>query len=79
MMTRKVMKTVAADARRNLLEQLYPLAAHRWLNIGETGDVAAGPWKARNEATADRIGNGRENDGDGARLLQQTRSSRSVM
>ena len=41
--------------------------------IGETGDVAARPRKARDEAAADRIGNARENDGDGARLLQQRR------
>jgi hypothetical protein len=27
------------------------------------------PWEARDEAAADRIGNGRENNGDGARLL----------
>ena len=59
------------DARRNLLEQLQPLARHRALESGETGDVAARPRKARDEAAADRIGNDRENDGDGARLLQQ--------
>jgi hypothetical protein len=37
----------------------------------KTGDVAARLREARDEAAADRIGNRRENDGDGARLLQQ--------
>src|SRR4029453_16669878 len=59
------------DARRNLLEQLHPPAGHRRLYKSETGDVAARPREARDEAAADRIGNGRENDGDGVRLLQQ--------
>src|SRR5215475_8964503 len=43
-------------ARRNLLEQLQPLAAQRSFKIDETGDVAAWPRQARNEASADRIG-----------------------
>jgi hypothetical protein len=34
---------------------------------------AARPLQARNEAAADRIGNDRENDGDGTRLLHQRR------
>ena len=34
--------------------------------------------KARDEAAADRIGNVRENDGDGARLLQHRRSGGCV-
>ena len=63
-----------ADARRNLLEQLQPLAGYRRLEHGETGDVTARPREARDEAAADRIGNDRENDRDGARLLQQSRS-----
>ena len=37
----------------------------------KTGDVAARAREARDEAAADRVGNDRENDGDGARLLQQ--------
>ena len=45
------------DARRNLFEQLQPLAGHRRLHIDETGDVAAWPRQARDEAAADRIGN----------------------
>src|ERR1700730_14742923 len=60
-----------SDARCNLLEQLHPLAGHRRLNTGEAGDVAAWSWKARHEAAANRIGNGRENNRDGVRLLQQ--------
>ena len=61
------------DARRNLLEQLQPLAGHRRLHIRKASDVAARPRKARDEAAADRIGKSRENDRDGARLLQQSR------
>jgi hypothetical protein len=57
------------NARRDLLEQLQPLAGHRRLHSSETSDVAARPRKARDEAAADRINNGRENDGDGACLL----------
>ena len=59
--------------------QLQPLAGHRRLDIGEAGDVAARPRKARNETAADRIGNDYENYGDGARLLQQTRRGGCVM
>src|SRR4029077_20491317 len=61
------------DVRRNLLEQLQPLAAQRGLDSGETGDVAARPRQRRDEAAADRIRNARENDGDGARFWQQRR------
>ena len=64
----------ACDARRDLLKQFQPLAGHRRLKIGEPSDVAARPRKARNESVANRIGNDRENDGNGARLLQQRRS-----
>src|SRR6516165_8357551 len=59
------------NAQRNLLEQLQPLAGHRRLNTGEAGYVTTWQRKARDEAAPDRIGNGRENDGNGARLLQQ--------
>jgi hypothetical protein len=54
------------DARCNLLEQLQPLASHRGLHSDETGDVSSRLREARDEAAADRIGNERENDGDGA-------------
>src|SRR5262249_45449665 len=37
----------------------------------ETGDVAARSREARDKAAANRIGNRRENDRDGARLLKQ--------
>ena len=47
---------VAVDARCNFLEQLQPLAGQRALESGETGDVAARPRQARDEAAADRIG-----------------------
>jgi len=59
------------DARRNLLEQLQPLARYCSLHANETGDVAARPRQASDEAIADRISNLRENDRDGVRLLQQ--------
>ena len=72
-------ETDPVDARRNFLEQLQPLAGHRWLNIGETGNVAARPRKARDEAAADRIGNVHENDGDGARMLQHRRGGGRAM
>src|SRR6516225_7525298 len=58
-------------ARRNLLEQLQPLARYCSLHANETGDVAARPRQASDEAIADRISNLRENDRDGVRLLQQ--------
>src|SRR5262249_47188430 len=44
------------DVRRDLLEQLQPLAGHRRLNAGEAGDVAAWPRKARDEAATDWVG-----------------------
>ncbi len=59
------------DARRNLLEQLHPLSDHRVFHMDETGDVAARPRQARDEAAADRIDSGRENNRDDACLLQQ--------
>src|SRR5262245_59052233 len=61
------------DARCNLFEQLQPLASNRRLRKDETGDVAARPREARDEAAADWVSNDHENDGDGACLLQQRR------
>jgi hypothetical protein len=62
----------ACEALRcNLLEQFQPLASHRRLRKDETGDVTARPREVRDEAAADWVGNDRENDGDGARLLKQ--------
>src|SRR3954451_13918775 len=58
------------DARRGLLEQLQPLAGHRGLDVDEARDVAARLLEVRDEAAADRIGNGYENDRNGSRLLQ---------
>ncbi len=52
------------DCGRDLLEQLHQFGAHRRLQIGEAGDVAAGFGKAVDEAAADRIGDLREDDGD---------------
>jgi hypothetical protein len=51
------------DARRDLFEQLQPLASHRGLHSDETGDVPSRLRKARDKAAADRIGNERETMG----------------
>jgi hypothetical protein len=67
------------DARRDLLEQPQPLAGQGRLHIDETGDVAARPREARDEAAADWIGAGRENDGYAARLMQHRRGGRCVL
>ena len=69
----------STDVRRDLLEQLQPLAGRRCLNIGETSGVAAGPRHARDETAADRIGDGRENDGDCAGFAQQRRGDGCVL
>src|SRR5262249_17598873 len=45
----------------------------------ETGDISSRLRKARDEAATDRIGDKRENDGDGACLLQQRRSDRCAL
>src|ERR1700730_14151292 len=58
------------EVRRNLFEQLHPLAPPRAYNRGKTGRVAAGPRQARDVAAADRIGNQHEDDGDGTCLFQ---------
>src|SRR5262249_5476278 len=57
------------DARRNLLEQLQPLAGYRRLHNDETGDIAARPREARHEAA--RIGNVHKDNRNGAGLLEQ--------
>src|SRR5215831_14422531 len=68
------LNSIAIRATRNLLEQFHPFAGHRRLGRKhETGDVAARVRQARDEAAANRVGNERENDGDGARLLKQRR------
>jgi hypothetical protein len=54
-----------------LLRVFQPLAGHRRFRKDETGDIAARPGEARDEAAADRVRNDRKNNGDGARLLQQ--------
>src|SRR5438477_2730267 len=60
----------AVDARRNLLEQLQPLADNRRLHDHETRCVAAGPRQAAYEAATDWIGNDNKDNGNGMRLLQ---------
>src|SRR5262245_58162438 len=63
-------KSNSSDARRDLFQQPYPLAAHARFHIHETGHVATRPVDAGHEATADGIGDLHENDRDGARQSQ---------
>ena len=64
---------VGADPRRNLLKQFHPLASLRRFCNGKTGSIAAWSREACDEAAADWIANNPENDGDGARFLEQNR------
>src|SRR5215208_7367809 len=66
------------ESRRNLLEQLHPLACHCGLSVDETGYVGARLAKLRHEAAADRIGNGYEDDGNGTRVLKERSGYRVV-
>src|SRR5262249_11732104 len=59
------------DARRDVIENLYPFAAQRRLVGDEAGDRAAGVRQACDKATADRIGHVDENNGDCAALLHK--------
>src|SRR5262249_16142695 len=67
------------NVRYCLLKYFQPLTAERGFVHCKTGSVAAWPREARHEAAADRIGNSRENNGNGSRLLQQRRSGGGVM
>ena len=58
------------DARRDLLEQVRPACRRSSPPTWRNGDVAAWTRQARDETAADRIGNHRKNDWDGACLLQ---------
>ena len=58
----------AGYARCDLLKQLQPFAGNCRLHDDESGDITARPRKARDEATTERIGDERENDGDAACL-----------
>src|SRR5262249_15340854 len=59
------------QVRHNLLEQFNRFSAHRILLAGKAGDVAARPRQAIDEAGADRIGDDREHDRNGAGRLTQ--------
>ena len=61
----------ARHARRDLLEQLQPFPAHAVFEQEETGDIAARPRQAIDEAGADRIDDIREYDRHGAGHPQQ--------
>ena len=69
----------ALHIRRDLLEQLQPFAADRIFEVGKAGDVAARPRQARDVAGADRIGDQREHDRNGAALHQQRRDGGAGM
>ena len=56
-------------AGRDLFEQLQPFRADAVFELGKTGDVAARPRQARDEAGADRIRGLREHDRHGAGRL----------
>ena len=71
------MTAARARARRNLLEQFQPFPAHTVFERREAGRIAAWPCQARDEATADRIGDDHEYDRQAARRLQQ-RSHRTA-
>jgi len=58
-----------SHARRDLPEQTQPFSAQRALSHDKTGGVAARPREACDEATADRIGNNRENKIDCFELI----------
>ena len=57
--------------RRDLAQQFKPLAADRGLEIGEAGDVAAGPREACDQAARDRVAVSHEHDRHGRRRVAQ--------
>src|SRR5262245_25981558 len=63
----------AVHARSDLLEQLQPFCADAVFELGETGDVAAWPRQASNEAGTNWVRGLREYDGHAAGCLQQLR------
>src|SRR5262245_58810687 len=63
----------AGHARSDLLEQLQPFCADAVFELGETGDVAAWPRQASNEAGTNWVRGLREYDGHAAGCLQQLR------
>src|SRR6516225_1978605 len=63
-----------SNTRRNLLEQLQPLAGYPWLHNVKTGGITSRMREAGDEAAAERIGYENKNDGNAARFLQQSRS-----
>jgi hypothetical protein len=62
----------------HLLEMFQPFAANGILEEFETRDVAARSGEALDEATAERIGDGREYDRYGAGRLQQRPDGRAA-
>jgi hypothetical protein len=63
----------ATRARRDLLEKLYPLAAHARLISCEARNLAAGLREALDKAPADRVGNADEDDQNSAGLSLESR------
>ncbi len=63
------------SARRQISEQLQPLAAQCKLEIGESGGIAAWPRQACDEALAHGIGDVEEHDGYGTSGLLRCRQA----
>jgi hypothetical protein len=66
----------SCHVRRDLLEQLQQFSAYAEFERGKTGGVAARPRQAVDVGVTDRVGDDREHDRHGARLLQQRPHSR---
>ena len=64
-------------ARCDFLEKFQPFPAQTVFELDETGGVAAWPRHALDEAGADRVGDSREHDRNGAGRLQQRRDRRT--
>jgi hypothetical protein len=73
------MSRSSGHARRNLLEQLQPLASQGGLETCESGDVPARSRVVRNKAASDRIGHVHEHNRERASFPQQCGDHGSVL
>jgi hypothetical protein len=65
-------------AGRDLLEQLQPFCAHAEFECRKSGNIAARPRQARNQAAADRVDGAGKYDRHGAARLPQRPNGRGV-
>src|SRR5262245_18882661 len=65
------------DAGRDLREHLQPLARKCSFHVDEAGEIPARTGQARNEASADRVGDARKYDRDRPRRLLKRSGRRS--